>query len=136
VHNCRERLQAAALPNVAEPLALDVAEPLWPVTHANMAFSANTAHIMSWTDVESMFRGLAGVLPALAVFCLYGPFKYAGRYTSASNAAFDASLQARAAHMGLRDLDDLLVLARDTGFELEADTAMPANNQLLVWRRR
>jgi|TARA_R100000005_G_scaffold26336_1_gene11679 SAM-dependent methyltransferase len=135
VHNCRERLQVAALPNVAEPLALDVAESLWPVTYADMAFSANTAHIMCWKEVESMFRGLGRVLRAHGVFCLYGPFRYAGRYTSASNAAFDAALQARAAHMGLRDIDDLLVLARDTGFELEADRAMPANNQLLVWRR-
>ncbi|MBM68488.1 MAG: methylase [Haliea sp.] len=135
VDNCRERVRAAALPNIAEPLALDVAELRWPVIHADMAYSANTAHIMCWTEVECMFRGLARVLPAQGAFCLYGPFRYAGRYSSASNAAFDASLRARAAHSGLRDLDDLLVLARDTGFELESDTAMPANNQLLVWRR-
>jgi hypothetical protein len=76
------------------------------------------------------------VLSPGAPFCLYGPFSYGGRHTSGSNADFDRSLRARAAHMGLRDMDDLQRLADDRGFCLESDTAMPANNRLLVWRRQ
>jgi len=135
IETCRPRLAAAALPNLAEPLVLDVADSAWPLTRADMAFSANTAHIMSWNEVEALFRGLGGMLPVGAPFCLYGPFRYGGRHTSASNADFDSSLRARAAHMGLRDMDDLQRLANSTGFRLENDIAMPANNRLLVWRR-
>lgn len=133
--DCEERLREAALANVLPPLTLDVAASNWPLTAADAAFSANTAHIMSWPEVEAMFLGLAGILPEGAPFCLYGPFNYAGNFTSASNRTFDEHLRRRAAHMGIRDIEDLLDLAARSDFTLAADHAMPANNRLLVWRR-
>ncbi|HEX7112807.1 MAG TPA: DUF938 domain-containing protein, partial [Mizugakiibacter sp.] len=66
---------------------------------------------------------------------VYGPFNVDGRHTSASNAAFDAELKARAPHMGLRDRDAVDALARAAGLRLIDDVAMPANNRCLVWRR-
>ncbi|PLW82095.1 methylase [Kineobactrum sediminis] len=132
---CEQRLQEAALPNIAPPLGLDVGAAKWPLAEANAAFSANTAHIMAWPEVQAMFRGLARVLTAGAPFCLYGPFNYGGRFTSESNQAFDAHLRAQAAHMGIRDRDDLIHLAQEVGIALEADHPMPANNRLLVWRQ-
>ncbi len=82
-----------------------------------------------------MFRGVSEVLPKGGIFCLYGPFSYGGRHTSESNARFDLSLRTQAPHMGIRDMEDLKVLAEETGFVLEEDFGMPANNRLLVWRR-
>jgi hypothetical protein len=38
--------------------------------------------------------------------------------------------------MGIRDLDDLEVLAGQSGMELARVYAMPANNLLLVWVRK
>jgi len=38
-----------------EPIELDVDKP-WPAIDADAAFSANTAHIMSWPQVERMLR--------------------------------------------------------------------------------
>ncbi|MFO7551809.1 MAG: DUF938 domain-containing protein [Haliea sp.] len=133
--DCEERLREAALANVLPPLALDVAASPWPLVAADAAFSANTAHIMGWPEVQSMFHGLAAILPEGAPFCLYGPFNYGGSFTSDSNRAFDQHLRSRAAHMGIRDIEDLLDLAALSGFTLAADNAMPANNRLLVWRR-
>lgn len=135
IGDCEERLQQAALANVRAPLALDVAASRWPLAAADAAFSANTAHIMSWPEVQAMFMGLAATLPVGAPFCLYGPFNYGGNFTSDSNRMFDEHLRSRAPHMGIKDIEDLLDLAALSDFALAADHPMPANNRLLVWRR-
>lgn len=135
IGDCEERLQQAALANVRAPLALDVAASRWPLAAADAAFSANTAHIMSWPEVQAMFMGLATTLPLGAPFCLYGPFNYGGNFTSDSNRMFDEHLRSRAPHMGIKDIEDLLDLAALSDFALAADHPMPANNRLLVWRR-
>jgi len=131
----RAWLDEAALPNVHAPLALDVTADAWPETRFDAAFSANTLHIMSWSDVEAMFAGLARVLEADARLVIYGPFNYGGQYISDSNAAFDQSLKARAAHMGIRDAEAVDALAARHGFSLIDDVAMPANNRCRIWAR-
>ncbi|MDE2150686.1 MAG: DUF938 domain-containing protein [Gammaproteobacteria bacterium] len=131
----RAWLDEAGLPNTPPPLALDVGG-VWPRATYDAVFSANTLHIMSWDEVELLFAGLPGVLVDDARLVLYGPFSYDGRHTSASNAAFDASLHAMAAHMGVRDFAMVDALARSAGLELVEDRAMPANNRCLVWVRR
>ncbi|MEJ2344389.1 MAG: DUF938 domain-containing protein [Gammaproteobacteria bacterium] len=129
-------LDEAALPNVREPVALDVDDDPWPVQRVDGVFSANTAHIMSWPQVERLFAGVGEVLTSGGCFCLYGPFNYHGRYTSDSNARFDTWLKARDPASGIRDLDDLLALAAQTGLQLRDDHPMPVNNRTLVWVRR
>lgn len=134
VHLSHLRLQQAALPNILPMIELDVGMEPWPVSRIDGAFSANTAHIMAWTEVEQMFHGIGERLTAKGAFCLYGPFNDQGRFTSASNRQFDRHLRARAPHMGIRDLDNLNELAEAEGLLLENDIAMPANNSLLVFR--
>jgi hypothetical protein len=129
------RIAAAGLPNVAAPLELDVLQSHWPAVRSDAVFSANTLHIMSWPAVEALFAGLPRVLAAQAVVAIYGPFKYAGRYTAASNAEFDAMLRARDPESGVRDFEAVNALAATLGLSLRADHAMPANNQLLVWEK-
>jgi len=119
--------------NVRAPLALDVDGP-WPDVPADAAYSANTCHIMSWPQVERLFRGLAG-MAELKVVCLYGPFSYGGKHTSASNESFDAMLRARDPLSGVRDAHAIAALAGSAGLSLAEDNAMPANNRLLVFRR-
>ncbi|MCH8531606.1 MAG: class I SAM-dependent methyltransferase [Saccharospirillum sp.] len=131
-----EEAQAAGAANLQPPLVLDVLQPDWPVASAQAAFSANTAHIMSWPAVKALFAGLGERLAPNAVFCLYGPFRYHGKHTSASNEQFDRHLRDRDPAMGIRDLDELTPLAEASGFRLEADHAMPANNRTLIWRRQ
>jgi SAM-dependent methyltransferase len=125
----------AGLPNLRQPLELDTCREPWPITRAAGVFSANTTHIMHWSAVEGLFRGIGRTLQSGEAFCLYGPFNYGGRYTSASNAAFDASLKQRDPASGIRDVDDLDRLARENGLQLRQDYPMPANNRTLVWVR-
>ncbi len=128
-------LAEAQLPNLPEPLSLDVTGD-WPTGPFDGVFSANTAHIMGAPEVALMFLGVGRILAPGAPFALYGPFSDGGRHTSESNARFDASLKARDPRMGVRDLDDLRVLADRAGLELRADRAMPVNNRTLLWCRR
>lgn len=134
-HLCRRRLERAALPNILHIVELDVSDANWPVETFQWAFSANTAHIMSWGEVEQMFRGIGERLQEDGAFCLYGPFNNQGEYSSDSNRQFDQHLRAQAAHMGIRDLVDLRALAESAGMKLAENHPMPANNRLLVFHR-
>lgn len=126
---------SARLPNVLPPLSLDVDTQDWPTERYDAVFSANTCHIMAWRQVERMFTGIERLLHCGGLACIYGPFNYAGDFTSTSNAAFDASLRTHAAHMGIRDIEAMYVLAGSNRLRMLADHAMPAHNRLLVWQR-
>lgn len=132
---CRRRLARANLSNMSAPGPLDVSVHPWNVPPFDHVYSANTAHIMSWAEVRDMFRGAGHGLAAGGYFCLYGPFSEHGCHTSASNAQFDQQLRVRAPHMGIRDLSDLEALAEEHGMCLYRKLEMPANNQLLLFRK-
>jgi cyclopropane fatty-acyl-phospholipid synthase-like methyltransferase len=121
--------------NISGPYVLDVTDSSWPTGEFDGVFSANTAHIMSWHAVQQMFAGVSKILKKDGYFCLYGPFNYAGRYTSPSNEQFDHYLKARDPLSGIRDIDDLLKLAKQVSLELVNDHEMPVNNRTLVWKK-
>lgn len=122
-------------PNLRSPVELDVDDDSWPFVAADAVFSANTLHIMPWTSVEAFFRGVGRVLGRDGLLAVYGPFRYGGAFTSDSNADFDRFLRQRDPHSGIRDFEAVDALARAQGLALLADHVMPANNQLLLWRR-
>lgn len=129
-------IAAHPAPNLRGPVLLDVTQPDWPLEHADYVFSSNTAHIMSWAAVENMFAGVERVLNGAGIFCLYGPFNRHGQFTSESNRAFDEVLQARDPLMGIRDDQAMIALGQRHSLELIADHSMPANNRILVWKKR
>jgi cyclopropane fatty-acyl-phospholipid synthase-like methyltransferase len=129
----RIRLQSAA--NLRSSAVLDVAQKIWPVRSVDAVFSANTLHIMSWAEVAAMFAGIDAVLQPQGVLCVYGPFRYHGRHTAASNERFDAELRERDAKSGIRDIDDVCTLAAACRLRLAADHDLPANNRLLEFQR-
>lgn len=131
----RTWLDEAALPNTPEPIELDVTGT-WPAARFDAVFSANTLHIMGWPEVQALFAALPGATTGDAKLAIYGPFNIDGRFTSDSNAAFDATLKARAPQMGIRDVAAVDALAHAAGFALVDDIALPANNRILLWRRR
>lgn len=129
----KRRIQSEGPPNLRAPVVLDVTRPPWELSQADGVFTANTLHIMHWQDVESLFAALPGATTAGAVLAIYGPFRYGGEHTSASNESFDTLLRARDPGSGIRDFEDVDALAKAAGFTLAADHAMPANNRTLIW---
>ncbi len=127
-------LRDAGLDNVLAPLVLDV-DDVWPDEPYDAVFSANTAHIMSWPQVQRLFEAVGQVLQTGGIFALYGPFNYGGRYSSESNANFDQWLKQRDPLSGVRDFEALDGLADAAGLVLRNDYEMPANNRILVWTK-
>ena len=128
-------LSEIKLPNVLPPVTLNVNDGKWPVGIVDTVFNANTVHIISWLEVERMFAGIARVLNANGILCLYGAFKYKGEFTSESNARFDAFLRSNNRNSGIRDFEDINRLAESHGLFLVKDVDMPNHNQTLVWQR-
>jgi cyclopropane fatty-acyl-phospholipid synthase-like methyltransferase len=130
----RAWMQEAGLANLHGPLELDVNEPVWPVTHADAVFSANTAHIMDQRSVQAMMGGVARTLKPGGLFLLYGPFNFGGAYTSDSNRAFDAWLKQRDPASGIKDAGWLDRVGLEAGLQRIGDREMPVNNRILIWR--
>ncbi len=127
--------EEAQLANLKPPLTLDVTDTVWPCNGIDALFTANTLHIMSREEVQICFARMAVHLNAKALVCIYGPFNYNDTYTSDSNARFDQWLKSQNPLSGIKDFEDIVLLARAMGLELVNDFAMPANNRLLVLQR-
>jgi len=136
--------------NLYLPLAFDLAQDSVPVSshldsdHLNgshvdkpydVIFTANTLHIISWALVERLFTLASEALPVDGKLIIYGPFNENGNYTSEGNQRFDAMLRAGNPDSGIRDKEDIISLANANHLQLSKTYAMPANNQLLVFRK-
>jgi SAM-dependent methyltransferase len=127
----------AALPNVLEPVDLDVCKSPWPVSRADAVLSINMIHVAPWpAATEGLIAGATEALPAGGVLFLYGPYRRFGGHTAPSNEAFDAALRANNPGWGVRDLEAVTELAGGAGFELGELIGMPANNFSVVFRKR
>lgn len=131
------RIEVEGPCNLLAPVELDVEQGDWPCDNDSVdaVYTANTLHIASWPQVQALFRGVGRVLREEGLLIVYGPFRYGGQFTAHSNALFDAALRSRDPLSGIRDMEAVDALAAAQGLRLAEDCAMPANNQVLVWRR-
>jgi hypothetical protein len=129
-------LQDAQHNRIKKPDVLNVDSESWPYSEMDYVFTANTTHIVSWPCVQSMFKGIAKVLKQGGLFAQYGPFNYDGEFTSESNKSFDQWLKGRDPASGIRNFEDLALLAKENNMVLYSDYEMPANNRILVWQKR
>ena len=135
VDNLNLRLADAKLANLPAAITIDVNHFPWDSDRPTAIFSANSLHIMSADSVENFFRGIGAVLQVDGTLFVYGPFKYAGSYTSESNEDFDRLLKDKDPTSGIRDFEWVSDLATKANLTLIEDNAMPTNNQLLVWKK-
>ena len=130
----RSWLAEARLGNTPAPIEFDI-NATAPEGRYDAVFTANTLHIMGWPEVQRLFALLPSMLEPGALLTVYGPFNYAGAFTSPSNAAFDASLRQADPRRGIRDIEAVDALAQAAGLVQVDDRAMPANNRCITWRR-
>jgi SAM-dependent methyltransferase len=128
---------AAAEPqaNVRQPLYLDVTDAQWPIAVADAVICINMIHIAPWSTTQALLRGASRILPTGGFLCLYGPYRIAGKHTSASNRAFDGQLRAMNSEWGVRDLDAVSNEARIYNIEFAQTFEMPANNLIAIFRK-
>lgn len=126
---------AANLPNLRDPLALDVLdEATWPQGPFGAVICINMIHISPWAATEGLMRLSGRVLPVGGLLATYGPYREAEVPLTPSNAAFHESLKARDPAWGLRDRDDVAAAAKAEGLALTLRVEMPANNLMLLFR--
>lgn len=132
--------------NLLTPLDIDVQTPIWSVeqqplpqlrSHPITAMvNINMIHIAPWSACLGLMAGAKRILPEGGILYLYGPFQQGGEHTAPSNAAFDASLRQRNPEWGVRDLEDVISVAKKQGFIVQEIVAMPANNLSVIFVRQ
>jgi hypothetical protein len=126
----------AGLANVRAPIAIDAAAPGWLIDHADAVLSINMVHISPWGSALGLIAGAARVLATGAPLILYGPWLKDDIATVSSNLAFDADLKQRDPRWGLRRVEAFAEAATAQGLELVETRQMPANNLMLLLKRR
>ena len=126
--------QSSTAENILAPQELDLSAS-WPDVSVDVVFTANTLHIISEALVENFVSGAASSLEEGGLLMIYGPFKYSGEFTSDSNAQFEQWLKNRDPLSGVRDFETVNALCHEQGLSLLADHKMPANNQMLIFKR-
>ena len=102
---------------------------------ADAVVCINMIHIAPWPAAVGLMRGAARLLPPGGLLFLYGPYHRGGKPTSPGNEAFDRDLRAQNAAWGIRNLEDVVALAQEHGFDPPQVFEMPANNLSLAFRR-
>lgn len=124
------------LPNIRPPLVLDAASADWPIDRADAVLSINMVHISPWPSALGLLDGAARLLRTGAPLILYGPWLRNDIPTAPSNLDFDADLKRRNPEWGLRRVESFATEAEQRGFRPEETRLMPANNMMLLLRRR
>ena len=127
---------AAGLPNLRDPIALDVLDTAsWPGGPFQALVCINMIHISPWTATEGLMALAGRGLRPGGLLALYGPYREVDVPLAPSNAAFDESLRTRDPAWGLRDRDAVVALARDERLAFTMRIEMPSNNLMLLFRR-
>jgi Protein of unknown function (DUF938) len=130
-------------------IALDMSQPDWlhtaqtaiaPLTSAGISLCAiiniNMIHISPWSATLGLMAGAQALLPMGGILYLYGPYLQKGVPTAPSNEAFDASLRSRNPEWGIRQLEDVVIVAAEHGLRLRDTITMPANNLSVIFERQ
>lgn len=140
---------AEGISNILPAKELDVTSSVWPGEQVDNTKGSNDQrhnftgvlcinmiHIAPMFVAEALYAGVGRTLSQHGFFFLYGPFKFgSGPATPESNAAFDAKLRNMDEQFGIRNVDDLEVIAKRYGLKRVAVHPMPANNHVLVYQR-
>jgi len=123
-------------PNLRPPNELDLEKPPPAIpSGVQCVYAANVMHIVKQALGAELISWAAESLDERGYLILYGPYRYAGEFTTESNKNFDEWLKGHDSESGIRDFEWVIRLANERALTLVKDHAMPANNQCLVFRK-
>ena len=131
----KSRIDLEGPGNLLPAKELDVERNDWRLEETDAVFIANVFHIAPIEVMHSCLKGTSKCLKRFGIFCVYGPFRFEGKFTSPSNAQFDCSLKTNNPEWGIRDFEQLCQVAEERGLTFHHNYSMPANNQLLVFKK-
>ena len=127
-------IKDSRLTNVREPILMNLLDDEWQKIDGqtfDLISAFNVIHISPWDVTKGLFRAAKTHGNAECRVLLYGPFRIDGKHTSESNAAFEAWLRAKNNAFGVRDIEDIKIVAKGNGYKLDHMHEMPANNFML-----
>lgn len=128
-------LYTESLKNVRPPMLLDIENDLWPREKFEAAININMIHISPFSACEALFLGMKNCLKPKGFLLMYGPFFEKDTAPVQSNIEFDRYLRNQNQQWGVRFVEDVLEVAKSTGFQLTDKVQMPANNLSLVFEK-
>jgi Protein of unknown function (DUF938) len=132
--------------NMYPPIDLDASSAEWSIESGSVPIgdltqqpitaivNINMIHIAPKSAYLGLFAGAQRILSIGGVLYLYGPFKQGGAHTAPSNAAFDESLSSQNPEWGIRELKEIVAVAKSHHLELYRIYTMPANNLSVVFK--
>ena len=124
--------------NIKDPVRIDLTSKSFKFKKKKFdaVLNINMIHIAPWDACIGLFKLASEMVHSNGFVYLYGPFKMAGVHTSASNNRFDVSLKQRNAAWGVRNLEDVVSLAKGYGFPQFEIHDMPANNKSIIFKKQ
>eukprot|EP01006_Ploeotia_vitrea_P013082 TRINITY_DN34369_c0_g1_i1.p1 TRINITY_DN34369_c0_g1~~TRINITY_DN34369_c0_g1_i1.p1 ORF type:complete len:228 (-),score=22.03 TRINITY_DN34369_c0_g1_i1:246-908(-) len=125
--------------NILPALQIDVSSPAdsWPTepNHYQGCTALNVFHIVSAEAVEKLFVGASRSLCSGGLLVVYDTWTYDGEYVGPNNQKFSEALQAKG-YGGVRSIEECDKWAAANGMERVSVQYLPANNQLVCWRKK
>lgn len=100
----------------------------------DLLVNINMIHISPWAASIGLMKLAGDRLRSGGILYCYGPYKENGTATE-GNLNFDKSLRERNELWGLRNVEDVIELAKKEGLEFMEKIVMPANNLSLIFRK-
>ena len=126
------------LPNInidVETFQKDILPTRMKAGEVDLMICVNMIHISGWKCTDALFKTADDCLKEDGMLYTYGPYSENGQMTD-SNRAFDESLKQRNPDWGVRDVEDVKLVAEKYHFYLDEKVSMPANNLSLIFRRK
>mmetsp|Transcript_10111 Transcript_10111/g.21833 ORF Transcript_10111/g.21833 Transcript_10111/m.21833 type:complete len:368 (-) Transcript_10111:257-1360(-) len=94
----------------------------------------NMIHIAPWEATLGLMECAGKVLKKGGMLVCYGPYKVGGTAVE-SNLKFDEALRSRNPSWGVRNLEEVIAIAKKEGLEMVQSVVMPANNLSVLFRK-
>ncbi|KAJ8967326.1 hypothetical protein NQ317_001259 [Molorchus minor] len=124
--------------NLKDPIRINIVED-WKTWNIGNDFdyviNINMIHVAPFACSVGLFKNVSAIIKPEGLLITYGAYANNGILEPQSNRDFDNSIRARDPECGVRDIQDLKILAESYGINLIYAYDLPSNNKCLVWQK-
>ncbi len=130
--------------NIEQPLLIDISTESWLNKYQYLwqnepkitaIININMIHISPWQSCLGLMNSARQILSKDGILYLYGAFKIDNKHTALSNEIFDQSLRSQNSQWGVRNLQDVIEVAKNNGLICIEIIEMPSNNLSVIFKR-
>ncbi len=121
--------------NLQTPLIIDITQDEWINFKVDYVFTSNTFHIINNALLTFFLYQSSKVIKANGKLIIYGPFKFDKQFNSPSNQTFDELLKETDPFSGIKNFEEIVSIALKFDFIFSKKYEMPANNNILVFKK-